>query len=188
VPLHWHGHDDFGLAVAGSLAAVEAGADWVQGTVNGMGERAGNTDLPTFALALEALYAGQTGFDFSVVTDVAETVRSLSGYTLAPWKPVTGRNLFVRESGAVAAQFHQPAAVEPYSSTIVGARRAVVLGKKSGLASIQINLDELGLSLDAALHPVVLERVKTRGAEKRGLVTQDEFRQMVAEAERGRTS
>ena len=56
IPVHWHGHDDFGLATAAAVAAVQAGATWVQGTVNGMGERAGNADLVEVALALEALY------------------------------------------------------------------------------------------------------------------------------------
>ena len=56
VPVHWHGPDDFGLGTAAAVAAVQAGATWVQGTINGMGERAGNADLVEVALALEALY------------------------------------------------------------------------------------------------------------------------------------
>ena len=63
VPVHWHGHDDFGLATAAAVAAVQAGATWVQGTVNGMGERAGNADLVEVALALEALYGIPTRLD-----------------------------------------------------------------------------------------------------------------------------
>ena len=63
VPVHWHGHDDFGLATAAAVAAVQAGATWVHGTVNGMGERAGNADLVEVALALEALYGIPTRLD-----------------------------------------------------------------------------------------------------------------------------
>lgn len=179
VPIHWHGHDDFGLATAGSIAAVRAGADWIQGTINGMGERAGNTDLAEFAIALEAIYGGRTSLRLEHISKVADTVQRLSGYELAPWKPVTGRNLFIRESGAVAAQFHDPMAIEPYSSTLVGAQRGLVLGKKSGLASIKIKCDELGLTVDETEYPELLARVKQRSKHNGGLVSNQEFVEIV---------
>jgi isopropylmalate/homocitrate/citramalate synthase len=179
IPIHWHGHDDFGLATAGSIEAVRAGADWVQGTINGMGERAGNTDLAEFAIAIEAIYGAQTGLHLEHIGEVAETVRRLSGYDLAPWKPVTGHNLFIRESGAVAAQFHDPAAIEPYSSTLVGARRGLVLGKKSGLASIRIKAEELGLEVSDDQQARLLEQVKKVAIRNGGLVSNDEFAAMV---------
>ena len=122
VPVHWHGHDDFGLATAAAVAAVQAGATWVQGTVNGMGERAGNANLLEVALALEALYGIPTRLDLRKARELAALVRERSGYELAPWTPITGENLFTRESGAVASQFHDPPAIEPYSSELVGAR------------------------------------------------------------------
>ena len=65
VPVHWHGHDDFGLGTAAAIAAVQAGASWVHGTINGMGERAGNADLVEVALALEALYGIPTRLDLT---------------------------------------------------------------------------------------------------------------------------
>jgi isopropylmalate/homocitrate/citramalate synthase len=175
IPVHWHGHNDFGLATAGSIAAVRAGASWVQGTVNGMGERAGNANLPEFALALEALYGVSTNMRFDRLSEVSELVREISGYQLEPYKPLTGANLFVRESGAVAAQFHDPQAVEPYSSQIVNAHRGIVLGKKSGLASISIKNEELGLNLPSEKHPEVLAAVKNLSVSKGGLVSDEEF-------------
>ena len=181
-PIHWHGHDDFGLATAGSIEAVRAGADWVQGTINGMGERAGNTDLAEFALAIEAIYGAETGLRLEHISEVANTVQRLSGYDLAPWKPVTGRNLFIRESGAVAAQFHDPIAIEPYSSTLVGAERGLVLGKKSGLASINIKSQELGLDIPEEHHADLLAQVKERGIANGGLVSNEEFVEMAAAA------
>jgi len=174
-PVHWHGHNDFGLATAGSIAAVRAGATWVQGTVNGMGERAGNANLPEFALAVEALYGVGTNMRFERLSEVSELVREISGYDLEPYKPLTGANLFVRESGAVAAQFHDPQAVEPYSSDVVNAQRGIVLGKKSGLASISIKNDELGLDLPSDKHGEVLAAVKSLSVSKGGLVTDEEF-------------
>ena len=147
VPVHWHGHDDFGLATAAAVAAVQAGATWVQGTVNGMGERAGNADLVEIALALEALYGIPTRLRLEQARTLSALVQELAGTPLAPWKPVTGDNLFTRESGAVAAQFHDPPAIEPYASELVGAERGIVLGKKSGLDSIRIKVEELGLDV-----------------------------------------
>ena len=145
VPVHWHGHDDFGLATAAAIAAVQAGATWVQGTVNGMGERAGNADLVEVALALEALYGIPTRLRLEQARELARLVQERSGTAHAPWKAATGDNLFTRESGAVASQFHDPPAIEPFASDVVGATRGIVLGKKSGLDSIRIKLDELGL-------------------------------------------
>lgn len=175
IPIHWHGHNDFGLAVAGSIAAVRAGASWVQGTVNGMGERAGNANLPEFALALEALYGVPTNMRFDKIQEVAELVQRVSGYELEPYKPLTGRNLFVRESGAVAAQFHDPPAVEPYSSEVVSAPRGIVLGKKSGLASIDIKSTELDLDIPEDRRADLLAAVKDLSVSKGGLVTDEEF-------------
>jgi isopropylmalate/homocitrate/citramalate synthase len=178
VPVHWHGHDDFGLATAAAVAAVQAGATWVQGTVNGMGERAGNADLVEVALALEALYGIPTRLRLEQARALGSVVQQLSGTQLAPWKAVTGDNLFTRESGAVAAQFHDPQAIEPYSSELVGATRGIVLGKKSGLDSIRIKVAELGLDVPEERFPVILDAVKRAGTKKRGLVTDGEFKRI----------
>jgi isopropylmalate/homocitrate/citramalate synthase len=181
VALHWHGHDDFGLATAAAIAAVQAGATWVQGTINGMGERAGNANLLEVALALDALYGVETGLRLERARDVAARVRQLSGYALEPWKPVVGDTLFRRESGAVASQFHDPPSIEPYSAEVVAAERAVVLGKKSGIDSIRIKAAALGLELEGDAEQEVLAAVKRRGVEKRGLVSDEEFRELAEE-------
>ena len=182
VPVHWHGHDDFGLATAAAVAAVQAGATWVQGTVNGMGERAGNADLVEVALALEALYGIPTRLDVSQARTLGALVQELAGTPLAAWKPVTGDNLFTRESGAVAAQFHDPPAIEPYASELVGAERGIVLGKKSGLDSIRIKVADLGLDVPEERFAPLLEAVKRAGTRKGGLVTDAEFRRLASRA------
>ena len=187
VPVHWHGHDDFGLATAAAVAAVQAGATWVQGTINGMGERAGNADLVEVALALEALYGIPTRLDLSQARALGELVQGLAETPLAAWKPVTGDNLFTRESGAVAAQFHDPPAIEPYASELVGAERGIVLGKKSGLDSIRIKVAELGLDVPEERFPQLLESVKRSGTKKRGLVTDSEFRRMASRVKSSRS-
>lgn len=181
IAVHWHGHNDFGLATAAAVAAVRAGADWVQGTINGMGERAGNANLGEVALALEALYGISTDLRFDRLRAVSELVRQSSDYELEPWKPLTGETLFTRESGAVASQFHDPPAIEPFSSELVGAQRRLVLGKKSGLDSIRIKLAELGLERPEDQWPALLAEVKAIGARKHGLVSDEEFRELVGQ-------
>jgi isopropylmalate/homocitrate/citramalate synthase len=179
VPVHFHGHNDFGLATASAVAAVRAGATWVHGTINGMGERAGNANLGEVALTLRALYGVESNLRLDRIRDVSEHVRMLSGYSLEPWKPVTGETLFRRESGAVASQFHDPPSIEPYSSELVGAERGIVLGKKSGLDSIRIKAEELGVELPEERRAAVLAAVKELGTRKRGLVTDREFVEIV---------
>ncbi len=179
VPIHFHGHNDFGLATAAAAAAVRAGATWIQGTINGMGERGGNANLLEVALALDALYGVSTNLRLDRAREVSRLIRERSGYELEPWKPLVGENLFSRESGAVASQFHDPPAIEPYSSELVGAERSVVLGKKSGLDSIRIACERLGLDVPEERRPELLAKVKALGAEKRGLVTDDELRALV---------
>ena len=184
VPIHFHGHNDFGLATANVVAAVKGGARWIHGTVNGMGERAGNANLGEVALALRAVYGVDTGLDLTKIRGLAERVRELAGYELEPWKPLTGENLFRRESGAVASQFHDAEAIEPYSSELVAADRRIVLGKKSGIDSIRIKCEELALEVSEDRQRELLDAVKRLGTKKRGLVTDDEFRQLVSEGGR----
>ena len=173
--MHFHGHNDFGVATAAAVAAVRAGASWIHGTVNGMGERAGNANLLEVGVTLRALYGVETGLRLERAREVSARVRELSGYELEPWKPVTGDTLFRRESGAVASQFHDPPSIEPYASELVGAERGIVLGKKSGIDSIRIKAAELGLELDEDAQRRLLAEVKRLGTEKRGLVTDEEF-------------
>ena len=185
VPVHWHGHDDFGLATAAAVAAVQAGATWVHGAVNGMGERAGNTNLVEVALALEALYGISTRLRLERARGLGRLVAELSGTPLAQWTPVTGDNLFAHERGAVAAQFHHPPAIEPYAAELVGAERAIALGTKSGLESIRIKLEELELELPEELRAGLLDAVRKLARKKRGIVSDTEFRRLVTRA-RGR--
>ena len=184
IPIHFHGHNDFGLATAAAVAAVRAGARWIHATINGMGERAGNANLGEIALALHALYGVETRVRLDRIRALAERVRALSGYELEPWKPLVGENLFRRESGAVASQFHDPPSIEPYSSGLVGATRGIVLGKKSGLDSIRIKAEELGLELDDEARPALLAAVKELGERERRLVSDEEFLALARERTR----
>jgi isopropylmalate/homocitrate/citramalate synthase len=182
VPLHWHGHNDFGMATACAVAAVRAGAAWIQGTINGMGERAGNADISEIALALQCLYDLPVALNLTKVREASEVVCKQAGYTVEAWKPLVGENLFMRESGAVASQFHIPEAIEPYSSELVNAKRSIVLGKKSGLDSIDLKCKELGVPILPEQRARILGAVKKRAIAKRGLVSDQEFRDIVRES------
>ncbi len=179
VPVHFHGHNDFGLATACAVAAVRGGATWVQGTINGMGERAGNADIAEIALALRCLYDVPVALNFDKVREVSAVVQRAGGYTLEAWKPLVGQNLFMRESGAVASQFHLPEAIEPYSSELVNADRRIVLGKKSGLDSIDLKCKELGIAITPEQRAPILAAVKKAAVTKRALISDDEFRQIL---------
>ena len=176
VPVHFHGHNDFGLATASAIAAVRGGAEWIQGTINGMGERAGNADIVEVALALQCLYNVPVDMDLTKARRVSAMVQKAGGYQVDGWKPAVGKNLFVRESGAVANQFHIPEAIEPYSAELVSANRRIVLGKKSGLSSIDLKVKELNLDLPKDDYPAVLAEVKEQGTRAGRLITDDEFR------------
>jgi len=84
VPVHFHGHDDFGMATACAIAAIRGGASWIQGTINGMGERAGNADIGEIALALRCLYDVPVALDLTKIREVSEFVQRASGYSLEP--------------------------------------------------------------------------------------------------------
>ena len=107
VPVHWHGRDDFGLGTASAIAAVQAGATWVHGSINGMGDRAGTADLVEVALALEALYGIPTRLDLAQARALSRLVARRARTRLTPWKAITGDAVFMGES--------------PYAPELVGA-------------------------------------------------------------------
>lgn len=179
VPIHFHGHNDFGLATAAALAAAGAGARWIHVTMNGMGERAGNADLCQVAIALEGLYGVPTGIRFERLRDASNLVSRLSSYSLEPWRPVIGENLFTRETSLAARYFHLPGSMEPFSAELVRADRRIVLGKRSGLDSIRFKCAELALELSEERFPEALAAVKQLSIEKREKVGDAEFRQIV---------
>jgi isopropylmalate/homocitrate/citramalate synthase len=158
---------------------VRGGADWIQGTVNGIGERAGNSDICEVALALSCLYDVPVELNLSQARKVSALVQQAAGYRVDNWRPVVGENLFTRESGAVANQFHIPEAIEPYPADLVSAPRRIVLGKKSGLSSIKLKAEELGLDIPQEQHAGLLAQVKQQATAAGRLLTDDEFRRLV---------
>ena len=128
------------------------------------------------------LYDVPVELNLEHIRAVSEVVKRAGKYELEGWKPLIGDNLFLRESGAVASQFHIPEAIEPYAAELVGARRGIVLGKKSGLDSVRLKAEELRLQVPEAKRAVVLEAVKRKAIAKGGLISDEEFRAIVQAA------
>lgn len=167
VPVMTHCHNDFGLGVACTLSSVKAGAEYAQVTVNGLGEKTGNADLAEVAIAAH-LYGIPVAIDMKKLFSVAQLVESITGIPLSPLKPVTGKNVFIKESGVTAAQvIAYPPSVEGFSPEILGRERGIVLGKKSGKKSITYKLEELGLEATAEQEMEILAKVKESGIQKK---------------------
>ncbi len=181
LPVEIHTHNDFGLALATELAAVGAGASVVHSCVNGLGERTGNAPLEELVMALKLLYNEDSGRNISALRDLSALVASLSGIPVARNKPVVGEENFTRESGlGVNLVVEEPLAMFAVHPALMGRKGKVVLGKKSGKLSVNYKLDELGLgTLEDEQGAAVLSTVKELGNRKRGLVTDDEFREIV---------
>jgi len=146
VPLSVHCHDDFGLAVSNSLAAVEAGAEQVHVTVNGLGERAGNASLEEVVMALRAFYGIKPRVKTKLLVETSELVERITGIPVPPNKAIVGDNAFSHESGIhTHGVLRFPGTYEPLSPELVGHHRRLVLGKHAGSKSVEKELREMGL-------------------------------------------
>ncbi len=174
--LEIHCHNDFGLACANTLAGIEAGADYVSATINGLGERCGNAAIEEIVMALEVLYGVRTGIDLQQLTAISRLVSDLSGINVQVNKAVVGENAFRHEAGmVVAGLLEDPFTAEAYQPEIVGQRRGILLGKKSGLVSVAYKVKELGLDLGEGRFPDLLNAVKQEAVVKRRSLTDQEF-------------
>jgi isopropylmalate/homocitrate/citramalate synthase len=135
--LSFHGHNDFGMAVANSLAAIEAGVTVPHTCVNGLGERSGNASFEELVLALEALHGYDTGIDVSRMYEISQLVERLSGIPIGVSKPLVGHNAFAHESGIHAhGVLKHTATYEPIQPERIGRTRTFVFGKHTGSQAV----------------------------------------------------
>ena len=177
IPIEVHCHDDFGLATANTVAAALEGASYLSTTINGLGERAGNASLEEVAAALEFLYGIDTGLNLESLPEVSDLVVRHSHVALQPHKAVIGQNAFSHESGlVVSGLLRDPFTAQAYAPELVGRKRHIVVGKKSGRASIEAKLAEL-LPDAAATTDIdaVLADVKTRSIALERSLEDEEF-------------
>ena len=176
IPIEIHCHNDFGLAVANTLAGAEAGAEYVSVTINGIGERAGNASLEETVLALKVLYGIDVGIKTELLYGISQMVEQRSGIALQAHKAVVGRGAFAHESGmAVAGLLKDPFTSESYRPELVGQKRGIVLGKGSGAASIQWKLDELGMTATREQVQGLVEAVKQEAVRTKRPVSDQQF-------------
>jgi isopropylmalate/citramalate/homocitrate synthase-like protein len=164
VPISIHCHNDFGQAVANSLAAVEAGAEQVHVTVNGIGERAGNAALEEVVMGLRAFYNLKPKVKTELLTETSELVKRLTRVPIQPHKAIVGENAFAHEAGIhVHGVLQFSGTYEPLSPELVGAHRRLLLGKHAGIHSVESQLRELGIQATKEQVMEITRRVKELG-------------------------
>jgi 2-isopropylmalate synthase len=171
VPISIHCHDDFGMAVANSLAAVEAGAAQVHVAVNGLGERAGNASLEEVVMALHEIYKYKTGVNTRLIYSTSRMVASLTGIAVQANKAIVGENAFAHESGIHTRGItEKPLTFEPIKPELVGRTRKLVAGKLAGTRGIKAELQEVGIYPNEEQLKEIVQRVKSLG-DKGKMVT-----------------
>ena len=169
--IEMHTHDDFGMATANALAGIKAGATYVNTTVNGLGERAGNAALEEVVMALKYLGKVDVGLHTSRFRELSEYVAAASARTIPAWKSIVGTNVFAHESGIHAdGVIKNPLNYEAFAPEDVGLERQIVVGKHSGSRTIYRKFQEFGLELDQEDCDGVLALVRKTAVElKRAL-------------------
>lgn len=157
-----HCHDDFGLAVANSLAAYEAGIDAISVSANGLGERCGNASLEEVVMSLYALYGVDLKFRTKVLKELSEMVSKFSGVPIPINKAIVGTNAFRHESGIhVAAIMENPFTYESYEPQLVGQERTLVFGRHSGTDGVRLKIESLGYKVTDEELAEIIKRLKT---------------------------
>ena len=181
LPVEVHTHNDFGMGVATELAGVAAGADVVHSCVNGLGERTGNAAAEELVMALKVLMGTDNDYRLDKLMELCQLVEDISGVPLPANKPVAGKRNYTRESGiGVDLVIKEPLAMFATDPRYFGRMGDIVLGKKSGKASVEYYLNQLNIQVPDETVPTILNQVKEQGAQKKGLLTIEEFKAIVA--------
>ncbi len=170
----FHAHNDYGLSVANTLAAVRAGVNCVHTTVNGLGERSGNAPVAAVVAALQDQLGCCVGVQEAKLSHVCKYVESISGIRIPDNEPVVGENVFTQSSGVHADGDNK---ANLYANRLLpqrfGRERSYALGKMSGKANIVKNLDKLGIHLTPEQVKLVTQRVVELGDKKEALAAED---------------
>lgn len=173
-PLSIHCHNDLGLGLATTLSAMKSGASCAHATVNGLGERAGNTPLEELVMSLEVLYGVKTGIRTDELYHLSTLVSRLTRVPLPTNKAIVGEMAFTHESGIHAHGILRDAATyEPIMPEMVGRRRRILLGKHSGSASVEAALSEMGYKTETRQLQEIVSRVKQLGDEGKRVTDSD---------------
>jgi methanogen homocitrate synthase len=178
IPICMHCHDDLGLALANTLAAAEAGAKQLHTTVNGIGERSGNTPLEELLVALR-LHYGIDRYNLTELTPISKLVENYSEVHVAKNKAIVGQNAFAHESGIhVAAVLEEPRTYELFSPEMVGSNRKIIIGKHTGAKALKHITKQMGYNLENNEICLLVEKVKKCSEFKRP-VSCEELRKLI---------
>lgn len=179
IPVEVHTHNDFGLAVAGEIAGLSAGATVAHACVNGLGERTGNAPLEELLMTLSILRGLPGAYNFVELLALCKTVERISGIPIAQNKPFSGERNYCRESGIGIDQvMTNPLVMFATNPSFFGREPSVVLGKKSGRMSVEYALSRLDMQANEAQINDMLRRVKALSTQEKRLVTDGEFRKI----------
>lgn len=182
IPICMHCHDDLGMALANTLAAAEAGAKQLHTTINGIGERSGNTPLEELLVALRVHHEVDR-YDTTKLTPLSKLVQSSSGVMMPKNKAVVGENAFAHESGIhVAAVLEEPRTYELYSPEMVGSARRIIIGKHTGAKALKYITKKMGYDLKKDEICLLAEKVK-RCSEFKRPISCDELRRLIHDLE-----
>lgn len=171
IEIEMHTHNDFGMATANALAGIRAGATYVNTTVNGLGERAGNAALEEVVMALKYTAGVDLGMKTQLFRKLSEYVAEASSRTVPVWKAIVGANVFAHESGIHAdGVIKNPLTYEAFTPDEVGLERQILIGKHSGTRVIITKFKEYGVDLSHEEAECLLEQVRKKALEvKRAL-------------------
>jgi homocitrate synthase NifV len=171
-----HCHNDFGLAVANTLAGLHAGARYFHVCVNGMGERAGMPDLAQMCLSLKHIYGHDLGLKTERIHELALLVSRATRQPLPAWQPIVGENVFAHESGIhVKGMLKDGSTFEPFPPEEVGNTRNYVIGKHSGRALLRHVLREHGISASEDVLGDCLASVRALAIQQGGPLTAEQL-------------
>jgi len=182
IPVEVHTHNDFGLATACALAAVGAGAEVVQGTVNGIGEGTGVAAIEEIIMGLKLLYGIDVPYKIDKLYDLSKLVERLTGVRNSHLKPIVGESIFSREFAsalkgvdAFKSLLEYPLAIRPISPSLLGRKASVYIGRKSGVQSVQAKLRELGLTATQDQIRKILSRIREELRKGKVHISDEEF-------------
>ncbi|HEX9677731.1 2-isopropylmalate synthase [Nitrososphaera sp.] len=174
LPISMHCHDDFGLAVANSLAGINAGAACAHVTINGLGERAGNASLEEFVMALQCLYEKKHNIKTQMLYETSRFVANTMGIVVQPNKAIIGENAFGHESGIhTHGILNNPLTYEPISPELVGRKRWLQAGKHAGAHGINAMLAEFGITPTDEQLKTIVENQKNIADKGKAITTAD---------------
>jgi homocitrate synthase len=168
-----HCHNDYGLALANAMAGIRAGADCIHTTVNGLGERTGIPDLAETVVAFHNLESEQK-YNVQPLMQISNYLEKVSGFFLAPNKPITGQNAFTHKSGVhTNGILKDPRTYEPFDPALLGRERKIVIDKYTGKSAVAARLEEYSIEVSPAELEVIVTRIKNLGDNRKQLFDTD---------------